>query len=73
MVRIEHLKAGLYGQYRILKNGVFELKFVSGERIYFAEDNNMIILLLTGGNKQRQEKDIKTAELYIKNYRERNY
>lgn len=72
LVRMERLKAGLYGQCRNLRNGVSELKFVSGERIYFSEDNNTIILLLTAGNKQRQDKDIKTAELYIKNYRERN-
>lgn len=66
LVRIERLKRGLYGQ------GILELKLVSGERIYFTEENNMIILLLTAGNKQRQENDIKTAELYFQNYKERS-
>ena len=72
LVRIERLKAGLYGKYRNLKKGLSELKFVTGERIYFTEENNTVILLLTAGNKQRQSDDVKTAELYLQDYKERN-
>lgn len=72
LVRLERLKIGLYGKYRNLKKGVTELKFESGERIYFYEEKDMIILLLNAGNKKRQSDDIKTAELYIKDYKERN-
>lgn len=72
LVRIERLKLGLYGQYKNLKKGVSELKFASGERIYFTEENNTIVLLLTAGDKQRQSNDIKTAELYLQDYKERN-
>lgn len=72
LVRIERLKSGLYGKYRNLKKGISELKFESGERIYFTEENNTIVILLTAGNKQRQSDDIKTAESYLEDYKERS-
>lgn len=71
LIRLERLKSGLYGNYRNLKKGISELKFNSGERIYFYEDNGQIIILLTAGNKQRQDNDIKIAESYLLDYKER--
>ena len=71
LIRIERLKLGLYGKYRNLKKGITELKFESGERIYFYEENDTIVLLLNAGNKTRQSNDIKTAELYLNDYKER--
>ncbi len=71
-VRLERLKNGLYGKYKNLKNKISELKFETGERIYFYEEKDVIILLLTAGNKQRQSNDIKQAEIYLKDYNERN-
>ena len=71
LIRLDRLRFGLYGTYRNLKKGVSELKFSTGERIYFAEENNTIIILLTAGNKQRQSNDIKTAEQYLQDYKER--
>lgn len=72
LIRIERLKHGVYGQHRNLKKGISELKFITGERIYFAEENNTIVILLTAGNKQRQENDIKAAEKYLQDYKERS-
>ena len=73
LVRLERLKQGLYGNYRNLKKGITELKFDSGERIYIYEEKqtNEIVILLTAGNKQRQSNDIKMAELYLNDYKER--
>ncbi len=71
LIRLERLKSGLYGKYRNLSKGISELKFYNGNRIYFAEINNLILLLINGGNKQRQSKDIKKAENYLKEYLER--
>ena len=72
LVRIERLKNGLYGDYRNLKKGISELKFQQGYRIYFFEENDTVVLLLKGGNKQRQTNDIKTAELYLSDFKERS-
>lgn len=73
LIRIERLKIGLYGKYRNLKKGIAELKFESGERIYFHEENDTIVILLNAGNKTRQSSDIKTAEMYLEDYKERTY
>ena len=48
---------------RNLKDGVFEIKIphVSGLRVYFGEDGKKLILLLIGGDKRTQTRDIKKA------------
>ena len=72
LVRLERLKNGLYGNHRNLTKGIKELRFLSGERIYFYEENEKIVLLLNAGNKQRQSNDIKTAEIYLADYLSQN-
>lgn len=46
-----------------LEAGVFELKlnFGPGYRIYFGRDGDKLIILLGGGTKSRQERDIQAA------------
>jgi len=53
-----------------LKDGVFEIKIphASGLRVYFGEDGDKIILLLLGGDKKTQNRDIKKAKEYWSNY-----
>ena len=48
------------------------LSFGSGYRIYFANRAEKIIILLCGGNKDSQEKDIQTAKTYWEDYRRKN-
>lgn len=71
LIRLERCKIGLLGQHRNLTNGITELKFHSGERIYICEKNDVIIILLNAGNKQRQSVDIAKAIKYIQDYNER--
>lgn len=54
--------------------GVMELRmfFGSGYRAYFAEKDNKIILLLCGGDKKTQKRDIKQAKAFWQEYKERN-
>ena len=61
-IRLTRILSKLYGKHRNLPNGIVELKFDSGLRIYFTEIDNEILLLLLGGNKQRQSEDIKKAQ-----------
>lgn len=52
----------------ILKDQIWELKFNDGRRIYYAFFPEKNILLLLGGNKNVQSKDINKAKnLFIKN------
>ena len=53
-----------------LKDGVFEIKIphASGIRIYFARDGDTMILLLLGGDKKTQTRDIKKAKEYWSDY-----
>ncbi len=70
--RLKRIITGNYGSYRTLSGDVFELKFINGVRIYFAEQDRTIILLLLGGNKTRQSDDIEKAQKYLKDHKERN-
>lgn len=71
--RLERIEIGHYGDFKKLKNSINELRFFtgSGYRIYFAEENNKIIILLIGGDKSTQEKDIKKATEYYIEHKER--
>ncbi len=69
LVRIERLKAGLYGNCKTISGDIKELKFDSGLRIYFYEQGDIIVILLNGGGKQRQSKDIELAKKYMQDYK----
>ncbi len=62
------MELGNYGNYKNLGDGIFELRldFNSGYRVYFSEVGKEIILLLRGGGKSTQTKDIKLAKQYLK-------
>jgi len=50
---------------------VLELRvhFGPGYRVYFGEDGDKIVVLLVGGDKGSQAKDIKKAQAYWDDYR----
>jgi putative addiction module killer protein len=54
-----------------LGDGIYELRFDfgSGYRVYFAEQDSVIVLLLCGGDKSTQSKDMETAKNYWKEFR----
>jgi putative addiction module killer protein len=71
--RIELIRNGNFGDYKYLENGIYELRFHfgSGYRVYYAKDGNKIIILLCGGDKSTQTKDIVRAKKYYKDYLQR--
>lgn len=71
-IRIRRLESGLYGDCESVGEGVMELRmfFGSGYRVYFGEDEGNIIILLCGGDKGSQSRDIKIAKAYWKEYKE---
>ena len=62
-VRIDRLVHGNPGQYRNLTDGVSELKidFGPGYRVYYTERGGELIVLLVGGDKSSQRRDIQVA------------
>lgn len=69
--RLGRLEHGLYGDCQPVGDGVSELRIFTGPgyRVYFGEDDGHIVVLLCGGDKGTQEKDIKAAKAYWKEYR----
>lgn len=69
---IDKLEEGQYGDFKCISQDLYELrcKFGSGYRIYFTEQDNIIILILCAGNKSTQTKDIQKAKEIINNIRE---
>lgn len=63
--RIRRLELGNFGDCESLGDGVFELKMHigAGYRIYFGREKRSIILLIMGGDKSTQNRDIKKAKL----------
>jgi putative addiction module killer protein len=72
LVRIDRLRLGLYGNVEPVGHGVSELKidFGPGYRLYVTKKGLQTILLLVGGDKSSQSRDIKLAHEYAKAFKE---
>jgi len=62
-VRVDRLAHGNPGKHRVLTEGVRELKidFGPGYRVYYTERAGTLIVLLAGGDKSSQQKDLRSA------------
>ncbi len=71
--RLKRVTLGNYGDCKLLKgvNGVWELRVDvgSGYRVYFGKDGGTIVILLLGGDKKSQERDIVKAQNYWLDYK----
>ena len=63
LARIERLAAGNPGDVAPVGEGVSELRidYGPGYRVYYRQFGKLLLILLAGGDKQTQTKDIKTA------------
>lgn len=66
--RFSRIEEGNFGDSKNLGSGLHELRFHfdSGLRVYYTRKHNKIIIILCGGNKKTQKKDIALAREYIK-------
>lgn len=55
-----------FGHKKDLDDGIFELKFNDGRRIYYTIIPKKKVILIIGGNKNGQDKDIKKARNYLR-------
>lgn len=71
--RINRVRLGNFGDCRSVGEGVFEFRIDHGPgyRIYFAQEGQAVVILLCGGDKKSQDRDIKTAKTYWTDYRSR--
>src|SRR5580693_4317281 len=65
IMRENRIRYGNYGYHKRFY-GIIELKldFGKGYRIYCGEDGDKLVILLVGGDKASQDKDIKLAQEY---------
>ena len=72
LMRVDRLIHGNPGEHRNLTDGVSELKVSVGPgyRVYYSVRGDRLLLLLVGGDKSSQPRDIAKAILLAKNFSE---
>ena len=70
--RIGRVRLGNFGDFKAVGRGVYELRIhiSPGYRIYFGRVEGKIVVLLCGGTKGNQRKDILKAYEYFDDYKE---
>jgi len=69
IVQLEH---GNFSNVKSVGEGVLEYRidFGPGYRVYFGRDGKALVILLTGGTKKRQQRDIEAAHGYWRTYKQ---
>ncbi|HRQ64634.1 MAG TPA: type II toxin-antitoxin system RelE/ParE family toxin [Xanthomonadaceae bacterium] len=73
LARIVRMQAGNRGDWKPVGAGVFELRVDVGPgyRVYCGQDGDALVLLLCGGDKRTQVRNIEVAHAYWKDYKTR--
>jgi putative addiction module killer protein len=69
------MRLGNFGDARGVGDGVQELRipFGPGFRVYFSREGDSVVILLCGGDKSTQARDIARAHDYWRDYRSRDH
>ncbi len=72
--RVDRVKQGNFGDHEPCRDGVYELKmdFGPGYRVYYSKTGDTVVLLLAGGDKSTQDKDIDKAVANLQDFKRRN-
>lgn len=72
-VRLNRLRLGNFGDSKGVGGGVSELRisYGPGYRVYFGRRGDTVVILLCGGDKRTQARDIERAQEYWADYRRR--
>jgi putative addiction module killer protein len=73
--RIARVRLGNFGDARSLGDGLFELRIHLGPgyRVYFGREGDRVVILLCGGDKGSQNRDIERATRYWQDQRSRSH
>ena len=72
--RLARVAVGNFGDVEPVGDGVMELRmdWGPGYRVYFGRIGQVVVLLLCGGDKRTQQRDIKRAKAYFEDYKARS-
>lgn len=72
LARIDRMKEGNFGDSEPIGDGLSEARihYGPGYRVYFMQQGDVIVVLLCGGDKSSQSKDIKQAKRIAKTWKE---
>ncbi len=72
--RLARLRLGNFGDTNSLGGGLHELRIDHGPgyRVYFGRAGDRLVLLLCGGSKRTQSRDIEQARIFWRDYRRRS-
>ncbi len=69
--RLRSVSLGHFGDTRPVGGGVFEMRihYGPGYRLYFTREGDQVVILLCGGDKDSQERDIRRAKELVRERR----
>ena len=72
LARVVRLRQGNLGDCKSVGEGVFELRvdYGPGYRVYFGQKGRTVVVLLCGGDKRTQGRDIRLAKQYWREFKE---
>ena len=73
-VRIDRMAEGQFGDVKAIGEGLSEIRidYGPGYRVYFMQQGRQLVILLCGGDKSSQTRDIKIARLIARAWQEQN-
>jgi len=73
IMQVDKMELGLFGDSQPIGEGLSELRihYGPGYRVYYGKERQQVYLLLCGGDKSTQSKDIKQAKAYWQNHKRR--
>ena len=72
LARLRRMSLGQFGDAKPVGSGISELRidFGPGYRLYFMQRGQIMVIVLAGGDKSTQARDIKTAQLAAAEWRD---
>lgn len=75
LARIDRMADGNPGDVKSVGDGVFEIRIDHGPgyRVYFIQEGDILVVLLSGGDKDSQARDIKAAKRLAATWKDRSH